>query len=67
MKDGDIYYFEKCKKLAELSNIPIVCVGGIKTYEHADYILNNSKVKYISMARALMKEPDLILKWEHKK
>ena len=67
MKDGDIYYFEKCKKLAEQANIPIVCVGGIKTYEHADYILNNSKVEYISMARALMKEPDLILKWEHKK
>ena len=67
MKDDDIYYFEECKKLAEILKIPVVCVGGVKTYEHADYILNNSKVQFISMARALMKEPDLILKWEHKK
>ena len=67
MKDDDIYYFEECKKLAEILKIPVACVGGVKTYEHTDYILNNSKVEFISMARALMKEPDLILKWEHKK
>ena len=66
MKDDDIYYFEKCKKLAENIKIPVACVGGIKTYEHADFILNNSKVEYISIARALMKEPDLIIKWENK-
>ena len=67
MKDDDIYHFEACKNLAKNIKIPVVCVGGIKTYEHADFILNNSKVEYISMARALMKEPDLILKWSHKK
>ncbi len=43
----------------------MVCVGRIKKYEHTDYILNNSKVEYISMARTLMKEPGLILKWNH--
>ena len=66
MKDDDIYYFEQCKKLAENIKIPVACVGGIKIYEHADFILNNSKVEYISIARALMKEPDLIIKWENK-
>ena len=67
MKDDDIYYFEACKNLAKNIKIPEVYVGGIKKYEHTDYILNNSKVEYISMVRALMKEPDLILKWSHKK
>lgn len=66
MKDDDIYYFEASKKLAKKVKIPVVCVGGIKTYEHADYILTNSKVEYISIGRALMKEPDLILKWKNK-
>ena len=67
MKDDDIYYFEASKKLAKKVKIPVICVGGIKTYEHVDYIINNSKFEYISMARALMKEPYLILKWKHKK
>ena len=67
MKDDDIYHFEKSKILAEKVKIPVVCVGGIKTYEHADYILKNSNVEYISMARALIKEPDLVLKWKNKK
>ena len=66
MKNDDIYHFEKSKKLADLVKIPVVCVGGIKTYEHADLIINNSNVEYISMARALIKEPDLILKWKQK-
>ena len=67
MKDDDIYHFEKSKILAEKVKIPVVCVGGIKTYEHADYILKNSNVEYISMARALIKQPDLVLKWKNKK
>ena len=67
MKDDDIYHFQACKNLANKVKIPVVCVGGIKTYEHADFILNNSNVEYISMARALIKEPDLIVKWKHKK
>ena len=45
MKDGDIYYFEKCKKLAELSNIPIVCVGGIK-------IFMNMQIIYLIIVRS---------------
>ena len=64
MKNDDMYHFNACKKLAEIVKIPVVCVGGIKTYEHADFIINNSNVEYISMARALIKEPDLILKWK---
>ena len=64
MKNDDMYHFKESKNLAEKIGIPVVCVGGIKTYEQADYILNNSNVEYISMARALIKEPDLINKWK---
>ena len=66
MKNDDMYHFKASKNLAEKIGIPVVCVGGIKTYEQADYILNNSNVEYISMARALIKEPDLINKWKQK-
>ena len=57
------YFYDEAKKIAEILNIPVICVGGIKTYEQADFILKNSKIEYISMARELMKNPDTVKKW----
>ena len=57
------YFYDEAKKIAEILNIPVICVGGIKTYEQADFILKNSKIQYISMARELMKNPDTVTKW----
>ena len=62
-KEGEIYFYERTKKLAEILNIPVVCIGGINNYENADYILKNSKIEYVSMVRALMKDPKLVSKW----
>ena len=64
---GDMYFYNDTKKLAENLKIPVTCIGGIKTYEHADYILKNSKIEYVAMSRALKNEPDLIKKWQQKK
>ena len=51
------------KKLAEIINIPVICIGGIKKYEQADFILKNSKIEYIAMSRELLKQPDIVKKW----
>ena len=61
------YFYEPTKKIAETLKIPVICIGGIKTYEQADYILKNSKIEYISMARELMKNPDTVTKWLNNK
>ena len=62
----ELLFYERTKKLAELLKIPVVCIGGIKTYENADYVLKNSKIEYIAMARALMRDPELVTKWTQK-
>jgi len=67
IKNGDIYFYNDTKKLAEKLNIPVTCIGGIKTYEHADYVLKNSKIEYVGLSRTLLKEPDLIKKWPRNK
>ena len=67
IKNEDMYFYNDTKKLAETVNVPVVCIGGIKTYEHADYILKNSKIEYIAMSRTLMKDPDLIKQWNQYK
>ena len=62
-RDGDIYFYNDTKKLAETLKIPVTCIGGVKTYEHADYVLKNSKIEFVGLSRLLIKEPDLIRKW----
>ena len=43
--------------------IPVICIGGIKKYEQADFILKNSNIEYIAMSRELLKQPDIVKKW----
>ena len=64
---NDPYFYEDTKKLAEILKIPVICIGGIKTYEQVDYILKNSKIQYVAMSRELLKQPDIVKKWYSKK
>ena len=59
----DPYFYNDTKKLAEIINIPVICIGGIKKYEQVDFILKNSKIEYIAMSRELLKQPDIVKKW----
>ena len=65
-RNTELMFYERTKKLADILNIPVVCIGGIKTYENADYVLKNSKIEYIAMSRALMRDPELVTKWTQK-
>ena len=57
------FFYEATKKIAEILKIPVICIGGIKRYEQADYILKNSKIEYIAMSRELLQHPDTVKKW----
>ena len=57
------YFYEDTKKIAEILKIPVICIGGIKTYEQVDSILKNSKIQYVAMSRELLKQPDIVKSW----
>lgn len=59
----DPYFYKDTKKIAENLKIPVTCIGGIKTYEQADFILKDSNIQYIAMSRELKKQPDILKKW----
>ena len=61
------YFYNDTKKLAENLNIPVTCIGGIKTYEQVNFILNNSKIEHIAMSRELINHPDILKKWKENK
>ena len=62
-KTDKVYYFEAAKKYKEKINIPLILVGGIRYYESAEKLLNDNICDYISLSRPLIREPNLIKRW----
>ncbi len=60
----DVYYTEAAKRLKEKVKIPVILVGGIRTFETADELVKTGVADYISLCRPLIREPDLIKKWK---
>lgn len=57
-------YFRSASALfKEQLDIPVILVGGIKSYEIAQDILENRDADFVSFSRALICEPDLVLRW----
>jgi len=42
----------------------VVLVGGVRDLETAEFILADTKIEAISLSRPLVRQPDLIKKWE---
>ena len=63
-KGDEPYFYEDTKKIADILNIPVTCIGGIKTKEQIEHILNDSKIQYVAMSRELLKQPDIVKKWQ---
>jgi 2,4-dienoyl-CoA reductase-like NADH-dependent reductase (Old Yellow Enzyme family) len=58
------FFKSEAKIIAEKNDIPIIMTGGNKDFREMTEILNTTKIKYFGMARALIKEPDLINQFE---
>lgn len=53
-------YFSKfAAKLADEVEIPIICVGGWRSLDVMEKILRDTKIKFLSLSRPLVREPDL--------
>ena len=58
-------FYEISKKLAEYINIPVILLGEIRDLDTIDFVLNNSKIEYIGLARPLLCEPDIVKRWKN--
>ena len=63
-KEKESYFKEHTAKLAQEVDIPVILIGGNRHFDVMEHMLNNTKIKYFSLARPLTSEPDLINRWE---
>ena len=58
------YFAEKTATIAQHLNVPVISVGGHRTPEKLTRILNTTQIDYVSLARPLLSEPDLVNRWQ---
>ncbi|MCL2767140.1 MAG: NADH:flavin oxidoreductase [Synergistaceae bacterium] len=58
------YYIEAAKKYKEISKIPLILVGGFRSYERISQILSDGIADFVSMSRPLICEPNLPKRWK---
>ncbi|MEW6714623.1 MAG: NADH:flavin oxidoreductase [Nitrospirota bacterium] len=62
-QDKEGFYREAAMLYKENINVPLILVGGIRSYEVAEKLVKEDVTDYISMSRPLIREPGLINRW----
>ena len=57
-------FFQQTKLLADIVKIPVVLVGGLRDVDTMENAINNSNIEFVSIARPLICEPDIVQKWK---
>jgi 2,4-dienoyl-CoA reductase-like NADH-dependent reductase (Old Yellow Enzyme family) len=65
-EDDEAYFKDAARAFKESIDIPLILVGGIRSFEVANDIVDNHIADYISMSRPFIREPDLINRWKSK-
>jgi len=62
--EKEAYHAEFAKKISEAISVPVILVGGIRSPETIEKLLETSKIEYFSLSRPLLAEPDLPKRWQ---
>lgn len=62
--ENEAYFVEFAKELKKISDVPVILVGGHRSIENMNEILNSTKIEYLSLSRPLIKEPELVNRWQ---
>ena len=63
-KEDEVYYLDAAKLYKRKISVPLILVGGIRSYELAKELVEKELTDYISLCRPLIREPNLIKRWQ---
>lgn len=61
---NEAYFKDAASAFKEKIDLPIMLVGGIRSFPLAQQLVNDNIANYISMSRPFIREPDLINRWK---
>jgi len=63
-EDKEVYYREAAKLYKDDISVPLLLVGGIRSYTVAEQLVNDGLTDFISLCRPLIREPHLVRRWQ---
>ena len=61
--EQEAYFRNLCRCVKAVADVPVIMVGGLRSFELMEEIVMNNEADFISLCRPLIREPDLINKW----
>jgi 2,4-dienoyl-CoA reductase-like NADH-dependent reductase (Old Yellow Enzyme family) len=62
--DKEAYFEADLRVFRKEFHIPLILVGGVRSFEVAERLVEGELADYISMSRPFIREPDLINRWK---
>ena len=63
-REDEVYYLEAAKRYKAAVKTPLMLVGGIRSFDVAERLVNEGITDYVSLARPLIREPGLVNRWK---
>lgn len=63
--EQEAYFAPAAKKIKSAVNIPIILVGGIRSFSVMENLITEQIADFISLSRPFVKEPDLVTRLRH--
>ena len=62
---GEGYFLKYAVTVKDKIDTPIILVGGHRSVENMNSILFKTDIEYLSLSRALVREPDIVNRWKN--
>jgi 2,4-dienoyl-CoA reductase-like NADH-dependent reductase (Old Yellow Enzyme family) len=62
-KEREAYFKQEAAAFHAKVEVPLILVGGIRSFEIAEQMINEGYADYVSMCRPLIREPHLVKRW----
>jgi 2,4-dienoyl-CoA reductase-like NADH-dependent reductase (Old Yellow Enzyme family) len=62
-KEREAYHREEAAAFRRQLKIPLILVGGIRSFELAEQLVDEGLCNFISMSRPFIREPNLVARW----
>ena len=62
--EKEAYFAEQAKAIKDAVNIPVILVGGLRSLDVMETVVQNGTCDLVSMSRPFIREPDLVNAFE---
>ncbi len=62
--EKEAYFQEAAREFKKAMDVPLILVGGVRSPEVTERLLEEKTADYFAMSRPLIREPDLVKRWQ---